>query len=408
MLPVNGLYGHIANNIAKSAVLMAGFVLLVAIYWWAGCLLFSALLSMRFGSTSRFGWSRAVTDAMPAHHNSYLPGPTFEGILDYATQTALVHWMIPAGLALVWFVYAFLFYRSIIRAATRSKPLERRAEPKLYNLVENLAISAGLPMPRIELIDSNAMNAYAAGLSPSSATIGVTRGLLLKLPADELEAVLAHEMTHIKNRDVSLMVVALIFANGITLIGNFAGSFFSRDDGGITIPEIAIPTGGGNSEDGEKAAGGVLIAVLAAILAFALMGIAHVFAQLNQFAISRAREYMADAGAVELTKNPDALIAALQRISQDDDVPLADDSMRAMMISRAFDGDSFLDSLFSTHPAIADRVDKLERFAGGRVRAAPVRTAIAARAPAPASITARTPQPAMGISGARATFGRRG
>lgn len=169
MLTTNGLYGHIANNALKSAILMAGFLVLVVIYWWAGCLLWTAILVAAGAGRFRLDFD----GSLPA-------------IMDWASEIALQHWMVPVVMTAAWFVCAWLFYRRLIRAATRSAPVERRDEPKLYNLVENLAISAGLPMPSIEIIDSTAMNAYAAGLSPSSATIGVTRGLLDKLPADEL------------------------------------------------------------------------------------------------------------------------------------------------------------------------------------------------------------------------------
>lgn len=221
-------------------------------------------------------------------------------------------------------------------------------------------------------------------------------------------------MTHIKNRDVSLMVVALVFAGGLSLLGDFVSSSLrsrSTGDSDFGIADIPIPMGGGNGDGDRDGNGGAMAAaLLAAIIAVAVMGIAHIFAKLNQFAISRSREYLADAGAVELTKNPDALIAALQRISEDDDVPLASENARAMMISCGFDAGNFFDSLFATHPAIVDRVDKLERYAGGRQRALrPSPGAVGAmRASRGPAIAAAAPAASMGIAGGRAQFGRRG
>ena len=369
----NGLYGHIRNNFLKSALLLSGFVVLIGLYWWAGCLSFIALMMML---------SRHRLAGLDAQ------GAFFE-IADVASRFALAHWYVPVAIASVWFLIAWLFHRRMIQAATGARPLERREAPKLYNLVENLAITAGLPMPRIEVIETLELNAYAAGLTPATATIAVTRGLMETLTKDELEAVLAHEMTHIKNRDVQLMVVALIFAGGIALIGDFVGSFFGRGSGGGNVTFVPGFSLGSDDEDNSEsrlAGAAILGAILALVVGLIVMGLAQVFAILSQFALSRSREYLADAGAVELTKNPDALISALLRISQNDEVPLASEGLRAMMISRHFDSEDMADKLMSTHPAISDRVASLERYAGGR--AAPLRPVVR---PLPAAAAASRP-----------------
>ncbi len=393
-----GLYGHIRANAFKTAVLLVGFVLLICCYWFGACLAYAALDALLWH------WVRAlsVEDAM------------FE-IASKGFALAALRWYVPFVVASVWFACAWTFYRRLIQMATGAQPIDRRSESKLYNLVENLAITAGLPMPRVEIIETGELNAYAAGLSPRDATIAVTRGLLMRLTKDELEAVLAHEMTHIKNRDVRLMVVALIFSGGITLIGDFVSAFGSRI--GITGNEVFAASrlglsfaGGGRDGDSETDSGnwlGFIAAALVFVLAIVMMGMAHIFAILSQFSISRSREFMADGGAVELTKNPDALISALQKISANDDIPLASESMRAMMFSRGFDGEGFVDELFATHPAVEKRISALALHAGGRV-AAPRQARAGGLRPMEGRATLAPRPAASAFTGPRAQFGRRG
>ena len=397
MFPANGLYGHIRNNALKSALLLAGFVVLIGVYWWAGCLSFVALLALYWPS--------------PVQPQPMNAQDAFWQIVDAASKFAVAHWIVPVVIATVWFVVAWIFHRQLVRAATGAKPVERREATQLYNLVENLSISAGLPMPRIEIIETGAMNAYAAGLTPSRATIAVTRGLIDKLTPAELEAVLAHEMTHIKNGDVQLMMVAVIFAGGISLLGDLAGSFFGRGDGVTVSPRFTLSgSGSGGNEDNQAGRFTVFGALMALAVGVIVMGLAQVFAVLSQFALSRSREYMADAGAVELTKNPDALISALRRISQDDEVPLVSEGMRAMMISRADDCTGAIEALVSSHPSIDDRVACLERFAGGHEDVQPreqVRAGSTPDARSQTSVWGQPPVFAAGVLGARASVGRR-
>jgi heat shock protein HtpX len=396
-MPAIGLYGHIRNNSLKSALLLAGFVVLIAVYWWAGCLVVTAI---------KF----AFFDRIKAHST----WEALDEILALTGQTAVARWYVPLAIAGVWFTFCWLFYQRMIRAATGARAVERREEPKLYNLVETLAISAGLPMPRVEIIETDALNAYAAGLTPAGSTVAVTRGLLDTLDKDELTAVLAHEMTHIKNRDVRLMVVALIFAGGITFLGDWLRSWFGRSNGdGDQVVYVGGNWGGGSSGGGwgvSSSGGGdgdnkgvagaaVFAALIAVVVGFVMMGMAHVFAMLTQFAISRSREFMADAGAVELTKDPDALISALRRISGNDDVPCSGEAMMAMMISRGGEADDALDRMFASHPPIEDRVSSLQTYAGGR--------SIARRLPASATQARTTPSVVPAPVGFRARVARR-
>ena len=258
-------------------------------------------------------------------------------------------------------------------------------------------------------METRGLNAYAAGLSPASATVAVTRGLLDTLEPDELRAVLAHEMTHIKNRDVQLMVVALIFAGGLTFLGNSLRSVtsFGRGPNGdnLMVPRHIFDSSEPDGEDIKELSAGALAVLVGITVAVATLALTHVFALLTQFAVSRAREFLADAGAVELTKDPDALISALQKVAGHDFVPVIAENFRAMMISNQFDEDNFMDKLFATHPSLGDRITSLQQYAGGRIVAKRRRAARGGFGPAqPANGGAGN---AAAFAGGRASFGRR-
>ena len=322
MLPAFGLYSHIRNNNIKSVLLLIGFAVLIGALWYAGSLFWIA--DMSHGKTLAMSARRAV---------------------DFALNT----WFVPSAIVTTWFAIAFWTQSSIIRFGTGAKPVTRKEEPRLYNIVENLTINAGLPLPKIEIMETEMLNAYAAGLSERSSTVAVTRGLLNTLDDRELAAVVAHELTHVKNRDVRLMVVATIFAGMITIIGE------------IVIRLVFNSGGSRSSSSSDSKRDGRLV-----IIAIAIAALTYVFAMLLQFAISRSREYLADAGAVELTKDPDAMISALMKVAGHDMVPDVPQSMQAMMISRS--ERSFM-NLFGTHPSLEQRIDRLVRFAGGRIPA---------------------------------------
>jgi heat shock protein HtpX len=299
----------------------------------------------------------------------------------------------------MWFAAAFALHANMIRMATGARPVTRKEEPKLYNIVENLAISAGLPMPRVEIIRSGALNAYASGLGPDDAVVAVTRGLMRALTDEELEAVLAHEMTHIKNHDVRLMVVATCFAGGLTLLGDGLAKLYTNSSSGDVPVGLVGHRSGSSGTSDEEAVGGAIAVLISLAIAVLFFCMAHLFALIIHFAISRAREFMADAGAVELTKNPDALIAALNKISGNDEIPGLNANVKAMMISSSLDG------FFATHPPIETRVMALQQFAGGRIVArAPNRTTASS---SNAGFAAQAPASAVGFAGGRATFGRK-
>ena len=321
MFRAYGLYTHIRANRIRSVLLLLGFVALLH------ALLFSILLLV-----NAFG------------------GGDLEEIMARAIDQFAGSWPVAMLAAGVWFLISWLFHQRLISYATGAHGVSRREAPKLYNVLENLCISRGIPMPALQIIETPALNAYAAGLKEGEYTIAVTRGLIETLSDDELEAVLGHELTHIRNRDTQLMVIAIIFA------GIFA---FVAD---VVIRSWRFPYGiwpRGGRRDGRGRDGGAALAILIAI---AIVLISWGLSTLIRFALSRSREYLADAGSVELTKNPDAMIRALRKIEQNAkfDVPTR---MEAFFIENPLSGTTA--SLLSTHPSIEDRVKALQRYAGG-------------------------------------------
>jgi heat shock protein HtpX len=194
------------------------------------------------------------------------------------------------------------------------------------------------------------MNAFATGLHEGQYSITVTRGLVSALNDEELEAVLAHELTHIRNRDVRLLVIAVVFVGIFSFVGEMA--FRGLRFGSVGSSRRSSGRNGGG--------GGAIIAILVAL---AMIAIAYALAIVIRFALSRRREYLADAGAVELTKNPDAMISALQKISGNPAVN-APAEVREMFIENPH---SDFASLFATHPPIEKRIETLAKYAGGRV-----------------------------------------
>ena len=331
MFAAHGLYGHIRNNDLRATLLLAGFAVYVALLWVAGCLLFSGI-----------GFDlRIVNVQLQTHHQLTTPHWLFG--LQTAEHVAIKYAWVPVMALTGWLSFAWLMRKELVRQGTGAEPVPRTLEPRLYNTVEALAISAGLPMPTVEIIEADALNAYASGWTPADSSVVVTRGLLERLTNDELEAVLAHEITHIRYRDVRLMIVAGIFVGFLTSGGRMLGG--GKDAAPTRI--LAIRTSGG---------AGIFFALAAIVIA----AITSVLAMLSELAISRSREFVADAGAVALTKNPDALICALQKISLHGEMPALPKQLRPMLIF------SEPKSWWATHPSIESRISALETYAGGR------------------------------------------
>jgi heat shock protein HtpX len=241
--------------------------------------------------------------------------------------------------ASLWFGIAWLFHSSMIHAATGARPLERSDNMRVYNLLENLCISRGVPMPKLYVLEDESLNAYASGISERSFAITVSRGMLNKLNDAELEGVLAHELTHILNRDVRLLIVSIIFVG----IFSFIAQLLLR---------------GGSRRGGKKEFASLIIALVISLIAWLI-------SVLLQMAISRKREYMADAGAVMLTKNGPALASALEKIAGDpaiESVSRNDVAQLFIHHPKVGGAASFFNNLFSTHPPIEKRIEILRAW----------------------------------------------
>ncbi len=252
---------------------------------------------------------------------------------------------------MIWFVIAWFANQHIIAWAVEAYSVDRQSEPRLWNLLENLCISRGITMPKLRIIDTEARNAMASGVRQSQYTITVTRGLIDALDDAELEAVLAHELTHIENRDVQLLVIAAVFVGILSL----AGELIFRSP-----RYVAFGSRRSSGSSGNKGGGGAALVLLAAIAIFILVRFLAIALRL---ALSRRREYLADAGSAELTKNPDAMISALRKVAGHSEIK-APTEIQAMMLDHRREG--WFARLFASHPPIDARIAALVRFGGGK------------------------------------------
>jgi heat shock protein HtpX len=244
----------------------------------------------------------------------------------------------------IWFVIAWFSHTAIINSATSSQPLERSENKRVYNLVENLCISTGMKMPMINIIEDESLNAFASGIDSKTYTVTLSRGIIDKLNDDELEAVIAHELTHIRNRDVRLLIISIVF------VGIFA--FITE----MLFRSLRF----GRIGRGKKEGAGILIALLLALVGYLL-------ATIFRFALSRKREFLADAGSAELTRRPLSLASALRKISSDPTIEAVKRKDVAQMFienPQEAEGKSTFSfaNLFATHPPIEKRIQLLEQF----------------------------------------------
>ena len=326
-----GLRTHIWNNNLRSVFLLAAFPVLLVALGYALTILMTGFIEP--GSSAGTGKAAGEMASLWSIELARLP--------------MIGAWSL--GIAAVWFVIAWFFHQSMINAATGARPVTRKDEPELYNLLDNLCISRGLTIPKLAVIESGALNAYASGLSESQATVTVTRGLMQRLNKSELEAVLAHELSHIRHKDVRLLVISIIFVGIIS----FAAEIVFR-----RIFWLGLRAGGDRRSGGRG--GGLVI-----VIGLAIIAIAYLLAIVIRFSLSRRREYMADAGAVELTRNPDAMISALEKISGNAEVEDSPEEVREMFIENPKTG--FM-GVFATHPPIEKRIEMLVEHAGGKRR----------------------------------------
>lgn len=245
------------------------------------------------------------------------------------------------GIVITCFFSLISYYYSdkIILGLSKATQIKKENSPELFNTVENLCIGSGLPMPKIYIIQDSAPNAFATGRDPKNSVVCVTSGLLEKLNKVELEAVIAHELSHIKNFDIRLMAIVTILVGTITLLSDF----FTR----------SLWYGEGRRR--QKNMGGIFL-----LIGIVLAIISPLIATLMQLAISRKREFLADASAVLLTRYPEGLALALEKISKDKEpLEVANNATAHLYIANPFKGKNihgFFSSLFNTHPPIEDRI----------------------------------------------------
>lgn len=306
-----GLQSQISRNNFRSTLLLIGFpvLILASVY---------AVIFFAFGSSE---------------------GVSSEDVNDMFLQT------IPfaMGGVLVWFLIAYFANTAMIKAATGAKTLERKEKMRVYNLVENLCMSKGMRMPKVNIIESPALNAFASGINEKTFTVTLTRGIIDTLEDDELEGVIAHELMHIRNRDVRLLIVSIVFVGIFSFI--------------VQIAFRSVLFGGGRR---DRKDGRLMLIILA------VSAVAYLLSILFRFALSRKREYMADAGAAEMTRKPLALASALRKISGNHKVDsVKSDDVEQMFIENKPDKSMAamgLGGLFSTHPPIEKRIQFLEQM----------------------------------------------
>ncbi|WP_454984999.1 M48 family metallopeptidase [Capnocytophaga gingivalis] len=251
--------------------------------------------------------------------------------------------MVLIGVA-IWFFISYFFHTQMIQSATHSRPLERRENMRVYNLTENLCMSVGMTMPKLYIIESDALNAFASGINEKTFAVTLTRGIINTLNDEELEGVIAHELTHIRNRDVRLLIVTIVFVGIFATIADFA---------------LRMLLNGSMSSSRNRKndkGGGALVLLIILLVAGAIYFLSILF----KLALSRSREYMADAGAVELTRNSLALASALKKISGHSTIrEVQNDEVKELFIDYKAQG---FFSLFATHPPIEKRIQVLEQY----------------------------------------------
>src|SRR6202167_3359060 len=315
-----GLYSHIQSNRRRSIILLVGLFFLVYVLVFAGALVAEGL--------------------------------SVDADIDTLLQLARADFIKAAPFAtlgtLLWIAIAYYFHQNMIDALTGGREVQRADQPRLYNILENLCISRGIATPKLKFMDSAALNAFATGMNQKQYSVTVTTGLLNRLDDAEIEAVLGHELTHIRNGDVRMMVIAVIIAGAVSFFVELIFRLWFYN--GFSFR---------GSRDDERRGGGAGLAILIAI---GLLVVAYILSFVIRLALSRSREFLADAGSVELTKNPEAMISALRKIEGRGELPGATSSVMEMCIDNPREG---FGELFDTHPSVESRVAALVKFAGG-------------------------------------------
>lgn len=324
-----GIHTQQASNNMKSLLLLLLFpcILLGVVYVFLVIVNMLGISDPAYGETSEVNWAYVNYEMMHV-----LP------------------WVV--GIVGLWFLIAYFMNTGMVRRATGARPLERRENPRVYNIVENLTMACGMPMPKVNVIDDPMLNAFASGIDDKSYTVTVTTGICDRLNDEELAGVIGHELTHIRNRDTRLLIISIIFVGIMSTIMSLSVRLMWNN-----------MIFGTRRRDEKNSGGGILLLFVVIILS----AIGYFFTLLTRFAISRKREYMADAGGAELCGNPLALASALRKISahpglgqvqREDVAQLFIIHPKGLKSSLA----GMIDSLFSTHPSTESRIAYLEQF----------------------------------------------
>lgn len=305
------VYKEIQRNRRRTVIIITLFILLIGI--------------MGYALTYLYGPSREPINA--------LPGVIFALIL-----------------ASVFSLGSYFGGDKMALWTSGAQQINQEDNPYVWRMVENVAITAGIPMPRVHIIPDHAMNAFATGRNPQTASIALTQGLIERLENEELEAVIAHELSHIQNLDVRVMMIVAVLVGAIALLADFAWRF-----------SFYGPRRRNNRE--SSSGGGIeIIIILVGVL---LLVIAPLIAELMRLAISRRREYLADASAVLLTRYADGLIKALEKIgASHEPLKRANAATAHLYFTNPFGAKGMFSKLFSTHPPIEDRIRALRSMAG--------------------------------------------
>lgn len=339
-----GIHSQIRENNFKSLLLLISFPCIILFLVWV-MLIVCNYLGLAFVSDEQYLSGYAYVD------------------WDSVNQGFLITTPFVVGAVGIWFAIAYFFNTQMIQSATGAHSVTRKENPRIYNIVENLCMTCGMDMPQINIVNDPQLNAFASGINKSTYTVTVTTGICDRLNDEELKGVIGHELTHIRNNDTKVLITSIVFVGIIStclnlLCNNIFRIFYYSDSGSRRRSNVKSDSKGGG-------AGAIIIAIVVAIICLA---IAYLFSTLTRFAISRKREFMADAGGAELCGNPLALASALRKISGDpglDDVARSDvaqlficrpDQMKEGFFEKSFN------SLFSTHPDTAERIRILEQF----------------------------------------------
>ncbi|MEM6780558.1 MAG: M48 family metallopeptidase [Pseudomonadota bacterium] len=318
-----GLQSHIWNNNLKSIGLLALYPIIMLV-------MFAAIVYMISYSGIGMPWQPGMSEQMM---NSLASKRAKDIIAEF--------WPLIITIVGGWFMISYFFHTKMVRKMAHSHPVTRTNEPELYNMLENLCIAQGMKTPKLEIIETHARNAFASGIDDKSYTVTVTRGLIQSLSKNEVEGVLAHELAHIINRDVRLLIITIIFTSMIGFAAQMAWSTFRYS--------LWVPRRSSNGKGG----GGIMIIIGLMII----LWIGYLVTLFTRFALSRRREYMADAGAVQMTKNPEAMMRALMRIGGMERIPKLPSDIGFMCIENSV---PFL-GMFATHPPIQKRIEVLSQ-----------------------------------------------